>query len=304
MGLFHKRKPREQLGQANALPGRPYSKSASELVGNTPQPNPVKPAPAPTKSAEQLELELARKNTEIRELQDKNLAWQQVVARTTQPNFPTNLSSPTPSLSTLSPAPNGENSQSQEQLEVTHNYAPEVVVESHQVKALTPWNSLEPQRHSSDATEPTAPAPLESVVTDLKNVLLPNIAKIAQAAGSLFESRPDVGLAILLSVTILCLSTLYILYSIVYAHMGYILIGFLAIIATYSIGRYLFIIKQTEVQVKREEVQVKREEVQQEWIRSIGSKLQNVHADSWAQPVQGRRALMPVEGMRIEEIID
>ncbi len=282
----------------NPLP-TPHPRSASELPGGAP------PQHAPTKTAAQLELELARKNSEIRELQEKNLEWQQVVARTTQPSFSSGATSSSSSVPTISSLHKRENSQSQEQLEPLHNYAPEVVVESRQVRALTPWNPLEPQRRESDAAESTDSAPSDLEATKIYSILGPSVAKIAQAIEVLVESRPDAGLAILLSVTALCLTIIYVIYSIIYSHMVYFLIGFLAVIGTYSFGRYLFIIKQTEVQVKREEVQVKREEVQQEWIRSIGSKMQSqIPAGSWSQPIQGRRALMPAENIMVEELVD
>ena len=266
----------------------PQSRSFSELAGNVPQ-------PTLTKTAEQLELELARKNAEVREL------WQ-MVATTTQPKFSTCVASP-PSMATPSPLSKRENPQNQEELETRHNSAPEVVVESLQVRTLTCRNPLVPQRLENDTAESTVPTPPDLEARDLRSVIGPTIAKIAHAMEGLVECHPDVGLAIVLSVTTLCLTTIYVLYSIIYAHMGYIFICFLAVVATYSIRRCLSIIKQTEVAVRQEEAQIKREEVQQEWIRSIGSKLQNqLPADSWSQPVHGRRALMPVENTRIEEI--
>jgi hypothetical protein len=203
--------------------------------------------------------------------------------------------------------------QSQKQLEPTHHYAPEVVATDDQVATLAPRDPSHAHQTQNFERGNTTAIPTVLEGTEVLSVLGSSAAKIVQViealAGSqsirtLIDSRPSLTLAILLSVTVLCLTSIYAIYSIIYAHMGLFLIGFLATVLSCSIGIYLFIIKQSHVQIRREEVRIKSQEVQQEWLRTIGSKLQPLSSAAWPQSGYERHAMLPIEYARFEELIE
>ncbi|KAF4633405.1 hypothetical protein G7Y89_g4720 [Cudoniella acicularis] len=260
---------------------------------------------------------------------DLNLEWQKIAARASQPSSFENVQTLTPdpsstSLTTFSDSTSqrGPASNSLERSREVLCHGPEVVYDDpsrQQAGQLEPWSAGASNSGPSPLTEATesatplitAPPAADFNINTVKSFLGPAVAKIGQIAQDvLSNTQSNVGIAILISITLLSLATLYMIYSVIYSRMGYILVAFLSVVGLYAGRQYLVIAKQAEVQLKAVEVDLKRVEVERQWISEIGSKLKGELAfDGGGRnrfPVQGRerRALMPAQFERVEEVLD